>query len=175
MAIPDYESRLAEQVDIGPFLKLLLVRALRVDRCMLMCKAFIRETKEMGPRYVEPVTDTIESIYEDMVPHTPVIFLLSIGADPTENIEALARRRKLSAPAVVSMGEGMEPVAEAAITLGVQNGTWVLLQNCELGLELMVQMEEKLIALREGFIDPGFRCAVASHAARTTRIAAGCS
>ena len=47
-----------------------------------------------------------------------VIFLLSIGADPTESIEGLARKRKLPGPAVISMGEGQEPVAIKAMQTG---------------------------------------------------------
>jgi dynein heavy chain len=91
-----------------------------------------------------------------MVSSTPVVFLLSIGADPTESIESLARKRKLPSPAVISMGEGQEPVAIKAMQAGAANGTWVLLQNCELGLELMQTMEEFLEKLREG-MDPNFR------------------
>jgi dynein heavy chain len=156
MNIPDYETKIADIPVIGPFLKLLLVRSLRVDRCILMCKWFVRNTAEMGPSFVEPVTDTIESIYDGMVASTPVIFLLSIGADPTESIEGLARKRKLPAPFVVSMGEGQEPVAIKAMQAGAANGSWVLLQNCELGLELMATMEEFLEKLKEG-MDPNFR------------------
>lgn len=156
IAIPDYESRISEVKDIGSFYKLLLVRSLRMDRCMLMSRWFVRNTEEMGPKFVEPVTDTIESIYDGMVCHTPVIFLLSTGADPTESIETLARKRKLPAPAVISMGEGQEPVAIKAMQAGAANGAWVLLQNCELGLELMATMEEFLEKLNEG-MDPAFR------------------
>ncbi len=156
MNIPDYEIQLQEIPSIGPFLRLLLVRSLRMDRCMLMCKWFIRHTEEMGSTFVEPVTDTIESIYDGMTAATPVIFLLSIGADPTEAIEALARKRKLPSPAVISMGEGQEPVAIKAMQSGAAAGTWVLLQNCELGLELMATMEEFLEKLREN-MDPNFR------------------
>ena len=47
-----------------------------------------------------------------------MIFLLSIGADPTESIEGLARKRKLPGPAVISMGEGQEPVAIKAMQTG---------------------------------------------------------
>jgi dynein heavy chain len=43
-----------------------------------------------------------------------------------------------------------------AMQAGAANGTWVLLQNCELGLDLMVIMEEFLEKLREGQ-DPNFR------------------
>ena len=103
MNIPDYEQKLSELPVVGPFFKLFLVRSLRMDRCMLMCKWFIRNVEEMGPAYVEPVTDTIESIYDGMTSYAPVIFLLSIGADPTESIESLARKRKLPSPAVISM------------------------------------------------------------------------
>lgn len=48
MAIPNYEQRLLDQADIGPFLRLLLVRCLRVDRSILACKRFIRATKANG-------------------------------------------------------------------------------------------------------------------------------
>lgn len=156
MNIPEYESRIAEVPIIGPFYKLLLIRSLRVDRCMLMCKKFVRAIEEMGPKYVEPVTDTIESIFDSMNSTTPVIFLLSVGADPTDAIESLARKRKLPLPVCVSMGEGQEPVAIKAMQNGAANGTWVLLQNCELGLELMATMEEFLEKLKEGS-DPNFR------------------
>jgi len=157
MAIPDYENKITElSADIGPFYKLLLVRSLRVDRCILQCKEFIRACQQMGPTYVEPVTDTIEEIYGQMVPEVPVIFLLSVGADPTESIESLARKKKLTPPATISLGEGQEPVAIKAMNAAAANGTWVLLQNCELGLGLMDEMEDLLAKLMES-IDPGFR------------------
>ena len=156
MSIPDYEQKISDQTDIGPFLKLLLIRCLRVDRSILTCKEFLRNTKEMGPAYVEPVTDTIEMVYKTMTPEVPVIFLLSRGADPTENIETLCRKKKLPAPAVISLGEGQEPVAFKAINAAVVNGTWVLLQNCELGLGLMNDMEGIINKLKAS-MDPNFR------------------
>jgi len=156
-AIPDYDSRIAEQADIGPFLKLLLVRSLRMDRSILTTKEFVRFTPQMGPSYVEPVTDTMESIYAEMNAETPVIFLLSRGADPTEGIEQLARRSKLPAPAVISLGEGQDVVALEALTGAAAEGTWVLLQNCELMLELMDDMEQLIGRFKETGLDPGFR------------------
>jgi dynein heavy chain len=145
MAIPDYDQRLNDQVEIGPFLRFLVVRMLRVDRSILACKSFIEKTREIGPKYVEPVTDTIASVYDGMVPDIPVIFLLSPGADPTDAIETLARKKKMPIPQTVSLGQGQEPVALKAMNAAAVNGgSWVLLQNCELGIPLMVQMEEYL-------------------------------
>ncbi|CAM9529602.1 unnamed protein product, partial [Ectocarpus fasciculatus] len=78
------------------------------------------------------------------------------GADPTESIEVLARRKKLPPPSVISLGEGQEPVAIRAMNAAAVNGTWVLLQNCELGLGLMNEMEDLFGKLKEG-MDPAFR------------------
>ena len=50
-----------------------------------------------------------------MVPDIPVIFLLSAGADPTDAIETLARKKKMPIPQVVSLGQGQEPVALKAM------------------------------------------------------------
>ena len=69
----------------------------------------------------------------------PVIYLLSVGADPTESIEMLCRKKK-STIQIVSMGQGQETPALKAINAASVNGSWVLLQNCELGLELMEQV-----------------------------------
>lgn len=156
MPIPDYEQKILEETEIGSFLKLLLIRCMRIDRSILMVKEFLRNTKEMGPSYVEPVTDTIEMVYNDMSPDVPVIFLLSRGADPTDSIETLCRKKKLPPPAVISLGEGQELVALKAINAGVVNGTWVLLQNCELGLGLMNEMESIIAKLKPN-MDPNFR------------------
>ena len=156
MPIPDYEQKLNDNIEIGAFLKLLLVRCLRVDRSILMVKQFLRNTKEMGPMYVEPVTDTIEMVYNEMSPAVPVIFLLSRGADPTDSIETLCRKKKMPAPAVISLGEGQEPVAVKAINAGAVNGSWVLLQNCELGLGLMNELEQLITKLKPS-MDPNFR------------------
>jgi len=155
MAIPDYEQRLNDQQEIGAFLRFLVVRMLRVDRSILACNSFIQNTREIGPRYVEPVTDTIGSVYDSMVKDIPVIFLLSPGADPTDAIENLARKRKMPIPANVSLGQGQEPVALKAMNAAAVNGgSWVVLQNCELGIPLMIQMEEYLGGLQK---DTNFR------------------
>jgi len=85
--IPDYEDQIRENTDMGSFLRLVLVRSLRPDRTMLAVRRFVRDTKELGEKYVEPVTDTIDQIYDSMDARAPVIFLLSVGADPTESIK----------------------------------------------------------------------------------------
>ena len=60
-----------------------------------------------------------------------------------------ARKLKIPAPPCVSMGEGMEIVGSKAIDAGAENGTWVMLENCELGMGLMVEMEDMMAKLKE--------------------------
>jgi dynein heavy chain len=154
-AIPDFDGPISENVDTGPWLKLLLLRSLRRDRTLLAVRQFIRSIDFMGPKYTEPVTDTIDDIYSTMNAKTPVIFLLSIGADPTESIQLLCKRHK-NHVSCISMGEGQEPRAKNDIRAGAVSGSWVLLQNCELGLGLMEEMEDILKAMVDT-VHPDFR------------------
>ena len=138
--VPDIEPRIKEDPSLGPWYRLLAIRTFRLDRTKLTIRKFISLTEDMGPRYIEPVTDTIDSVYEKMTNDIPVIFLLSVGADPTASISELARRKKINL-AQISMGEGQAPRALKAIKVGSTAGSWVLLQNCELGLDLMITFE----------------------------------
>ena len=158
--VPDYEVRLVEDDDLGPWYRLMIVRTFRNDRTQLAIKEFVRAMGQLGPKYVEPVTDKLEGIYDGMKNSVPVIFLLSMGADPTDSIIHLCRKRKCELVATISMGEGQEKPAMAALNQAASNGGWVLLQNCELGLGLMDKMEDLLIKLRDGEpdrFDPSFR------------------
>jgi len=146
--IPDFELAIADNKETGSWLKLLLLRCIRLDRTLLVMKDFIKRNEAMGERYTEPVSDTIEMIFNDMTAQVPVIFLLSAGADPTDSIVQFARKKKQSVTCV-SLGQGQEPVAMKAINAAAVNGSWVLLQNCELGLPLMDQMEEILLGMKD--------------------------
>lgn len=54
----------------------------------------------------------VESIFNEMDCASPVIYLLSAGADPTEAIEALARKKRREV-ACVSMGEVSHDLADS--------------------------------------------------------------
>lgn len=152
------------------FHKLLLVRALREDRTLLAALEFVKAFEvievtvstnttsttgvvmrlpALGPKYTEPVTDTVEDLFADLAPEVPALFLLSAGADPTEAVELLARRKRQSV-ACISMGEGQETVAARAVALAMLNGSWVLLQNCHLGLGYLDALEETLAQISSG-------------------------
>ena len=57
------------------------------------------------------------------------------------------------------MGEGQDVVALRAIASATTNGSWVLLQNCHLGLDFIDSLEDLLIKLKapESMCSPDFR------------------
>ncbi|DBA03213.1 TPA: hypothetical protein N0F65_003933 [Lagenidium giganteum] len=178
LPIPDYDSILFDSRSMTAnlhFHKLLLIRALREDRTILAVNDFLRALEwaevstgtatvklpAMGPRYIEAVTDTVESVFNEMLPETPVLYLLSAGADPTEAIELFARKKRQTVQSI-SMGEGQEIVASKAINTAMLNGSWVLLQNCHLGLEYMESMDDVLAKLKDNS-SPEFRLFLTSE------------
>ncbi len=59
----------------------------------------------MGAAYAEGVILDLETTWEESGIRTPLICFLSMGSDPTNNIEALAKKLKLECRAI-SMGQG---------------------------------------------------------------------
>jgi dynein heavy chain len=157
--IIEFRNSPTDEEVFNNFNRLLVVRCLREDRLLLAVNDFIRKTETidmaggklpaMGSKYVEPVTDTVDSVFKETDATTPVIYLLSAGADPTDSIDTLARRKRKDLEAI-SMGEGQDVVALRAINAATANGSWVLLQNCHLGLDFIDSLEDVLLRLKGG-------------------------
>jgi len=153
MPIPDYDDKIKADQNVGPFIHLCLVRSMREDRTLLASNQFIREV--LGEEYVQPVTDQIKDIYEESKTNKPVLYLLSLGADPTGPIDEFAKKKKQS-PMKVSMGEEQEILAIKLIEQGFISGKWVVLNNCHLSLEFMATMED-LLNPTDKVVDEDFR------------------
>ncbi len=61
----------------------------------------------MGVAYAEGVILDLENMWEESDTRTPLTCFLSMGSDPTTNIEVLAKKLKLECRAI-SMGQGQE-------------------------------------------------------------------
>lgn len=133
--------------------KLLLIRAWCPDRAIPMARIYVAET--MGPRFAEGVILNFESMSEESDCHVPMICFLSMGSDPTENIMKLAKKKNIKCGSI-SMGQGQEVHARRLMQISMQEGRWVLLQNCHLGLDFMDELLE-LVTNGEGVHD-NFRC-----------------
>ena len=92
-------------ISLDSFRKLLLIRCWCPDRTLAQARKYIGDS--MGERYAEGVILDLEKTWEESDPHTPLICFLSMGSDPTNNIEALAKKLKLECRSI-SMGQGQE-------------------------------------------------------------------
>ena len=61
----------------------------------------------MGERYSEGVILDLEATFDESDPRNPLICFLSMGSDPTNMIEGLAKKRKFDCRSI-SMGQGQE-------------------------------------------------------------------
>merc|ERR1719199_1541058 len=98
----------------------------------------------MSSRFTAPITDSITDIYDESTARKPVLYLLTAGSDPTLMIDELAKKKKKFPTDKVSMGEGQEKVAREKNNAAFITGGWVILQNCHLGIDYMLEMEDTL-------------------------------
>ncbi len=77
-------------MSLDTFRKLLMIRAWCPDRVLPQALNYISE--RMGTCYTESVILDIEEMWVESSPRIPMICLLSMGSDPTNNIEGLAKK-----------------------------------------------------------------------------------
>jgi len=94
-----YEDRLSN------FQKLMLLKVLRISKMIYSIKNFVKA--ELGPKFIESPPFDLEGTLADSSNITPIIFVLSPGADPIAYLNALAEKKgmkeKLKA---ISLGRG---------------------------------------------------------------------
>lgn len=95
-----------------------------------------------------------QDLFAESTNRTPMIGLLSMGSDPTADIENLAKRENLECRAI-SMGQGQDVHARRLLGQFVANGGWALLQNCHLGLDFMDELF--LLIVETETVHPDFR------------------
>ncbi|XP_071788570.1 dynein axonemal heavy chain 6-like isoform X3 [Asterias amurensis] len=130
------------------FQKLMLVKCFMEEKVVFAVTDFVSEN--LGKVFVESPAVDLATLYEDMTPYTPLVFVLSTGSDPMGAFQRFAKERGfMERIQAISLGQGQGPVAEKMIDIAVKNGDWVFLQNCHLAASWMLAMEEKIKELGE--------------------------
>lgn len=115
----------------------------------------------------------LASSYLESTPTTPIYFILSPGADPVKDVEALARSQGID-PAkmlhTIALGQGQDVIANAKLDIGHKEGHWVMLQNIHLMPSFLVELEKKLDAFAAEGSNPSFRLFVSSDPSRSIPI-----
>ncbi|CAJ1081553.1 dynein axonemal heavy chain 5 isoform X1 [Xyrichtys novacula] len=142
------------QEKLDTFRKLLLIRSWCPDRTTAQARHYISES--LGPQYAEGLVLDLDAMLAESDNRTPMVCLLSMGSDPTENIERLAKTK--GAPCrPISMGQGQEVHARRLLANSMMDGGWLLLQNCHLGLDFLDELLETVTMATPENVHKGFR------------------
>lgn len=97
--------------------------------------------KYLGSFFLESPNVSMRAIWEDSDNRTPIIFVLSPGADPTTVLLKLREELAIELD-IISLGQGQGRIAEQLISVAKTEGRWVLLQNCHLARTWMPRLEK---------------------------------
>ncbi|XP_008070221.1 dynein heavy chain 9, axonemal-like [Carlito syrichta] len=126
--------------------RLCMMRALRPDRMTYAMRDFVEE--KLGSKYVVGRALDFATSFEESGPATPMFFILSPGLDPLKDVENQGKKLGYTFNNRnfhnVSLGQGQEVVAEAALDLAAKKGHWVILQNIHLVAKWLSILEKKL-------------------------------
>eukprot|EP00960_Hanusia_phi_P050219 760078-Hanusia_phi.AAC.2 len=129
--------------ELSQFQKLLVIRVLRDEKLVEAVTLFIY--KNIGKHFVDVPAFDLAASFNDSSPLTPIIFVLSTGADPTMYLFNLAKELAVfERLKMISLGQGQGPIAEALIASARESGDWVCLQNCHLASSWMPELEKIL-------------------------------
>jgi len=139
----NYSEKLADGLQ-----RLCVMRCFRPDRVFNMAKLFVCE--QIGDKYVQPPVLDYARIYKQSSSTTPMIFILSPGADPQGDIQLLGDELGFTGTKFryVALGQGQGPVATQLLDSGSTRGYWILLQNCHLMISWLKNLEAKLQTMK---------------------------
>jgi len=133
-----------------------VLRCFRPDRVLSALKNFI--VAEMGSDYfVQPPVLKYDRILQQSSALTPVVFILSPGADPLSELQTLAKAHGFFPQKFKSLalGQGQSKIAEKILEMGYHRGHWVVLQNAHLLSSWLKTLEKLLQGMTKP--DPAFR------------------
>lgn len=90
---PEDEKFPAPFADVADFVSLVLLKAIRPDKIVHAVKKFI--VRYMGKEFVEPPPFDLQSSFAESSPTTPLVFILSPGSDPMDNLMMFAKEHNM--------------------------------------------------------------------------------
>jgi len=125
---------------INSFQKMIVLKAIRADKLIMAVQDYIVE--HLDEQFISPPVFEISKSYKESSLTTPLVFILSKGADPNASFESFAHKMNMTKKCKqVSLGRGQGAKAENEINDKLQMGGWVLLMNCHLSTSWMPRLE----------------------------------
>ena len=133
---------------LQPLEKLPVMRCFRPDRVYNAVKIFVMQI--LGEKFVQPPVLDYARIYAQSTAFSPMVFILSPGADPQSDIQKFCDEMEMTDRfKFVALGQGQGPIAEGLLETGIRRGHWVLLQNCHLLASWLKTLERILNEMKD--------------------------
>ncbi|TYZ58010.1 hypothetical protein PybrP1_003505 [[Pythium] brassicae (nom. inval.)] len=145
------------EATLSSFQRLLVLRVFREEMLVFGTREFVG--RELGRFFTESPPFDLQGCYRDSTPETPLIFVLSPGADINDYLLELAKQEGKDGPGlkIISLGQGQGPIAEALMKQCKETGDWVCLQNCHLAVSWLGRLEQILELAQSEQVHPDFR------------------
>ena len=125
---------------LSPMQRMLMVKVFKEEKVLFAVRDFVE--LYLGKAFVENTGASMAEVVEDTDFATPLVFILSVGADPTGLLLSYAKVRDYANRLrIISLGQGQGPRAQAMIEEAFKTGDWVMLQNCHLAKSWMPELE----------------------------------
>jgi len=125
------------------FQHLMILKVMRKTKIIYGVKDFIKSS--LGKYYIESPAIKLAEVLADSTKTTPIIFVLSPGADPIAYLMALAAEKGMKDKfKTISLGQGQDIIARKLIDEGSKTGQWICFQNCHLFVSWMDEFERLL-------------------------------
>ncbi|KAL1464921.1 hypothetical protein WDU94_004526, partial [Cyamophila willieti] len=144
-----YETNLTE------FDRMMLVRCLRPDRVYVSVCNYVSIV--MGDQFLTPALISYDTIYKHSTCLVPVLFIVSPGSDPTEDLMTLGLKFNMAEHKFkfLSLGQGQEKAALILLHQSISQGYWLMYHNCHLLVSFMSELERNLTSAAS--VHPNFR------------------
>ncbi|CAD8044294.1 unnamed protein product [Paramecium primaurelia] len=118
----------------------MLVKIIKPEQFISATNEMIKQ--QMGNLFIENIPTTFEQFYFESDSKIPLLCIITPGADPRQEIIKLATKYDFNDRFnQISLGQGQNQLAIKMILNAMQQGTWVLLQNCHLAASFMPELE----------------------------------
>ncbi|KAI0989686.1 hypothetical protein GJ496_007023 [Pomphorhynchus laevis] len=125
----------------GNLSRVLVLRSIRPDRVAFGILEFVEAN--LGSQFVNPPLPDLRAAYNDSTPYTPIMFILSSGADPSILLNQFAEEMSMSKKMfIISLGQGQSVKAEQLLNEGIVKGHWIFLANCHLSESWLSDLDQ---------------------------------
>jgi len=134
---------------------MIVLRCFRPDRVTFAIRNFVA----VGMKSSEFITSkptSIQEVYEDSKPDLPIVFVLTVGVDPTDLLMRFAAEKGMTV-ATLSLGKGQGEKCKEILTKAAETGQWCFLSNCHLSIALLPELESIMDTLFKKNIKKSFR------------------